>query len=146
MGKILRMEKHSVAGVRLGRDLEDRAKTTSVGSARNRSVILGIFPYLTSTKQNRDAHSVNSALLCTERLAVRPTKNWKYWWCMFCCHIEDFQAIGLRIPGHRAARKGTQSLGPMRSVQFLEETLRQLKIGKRKKVSVARCDSEQRFS
>ena len=33
-GKILREEKFSVAGVRLGRDIEDRAKTTSVESAR----------------------------------------------------------------------------------------------------------------
>ena len=34
-GKILREEKFSVAGVHLARDLEDRAKTTSVESARN---------------------------------------------------------------------------------------------------------------
>ena len=33
-GKILREEKFSVAGVHLGRDLEDRAETTSVESAR----------------------------------------------------------------------------------------------------------------
>ena len=33
-GKTLREEKFSVAGVRLGKDLEDRAKTTSVESAR----------------------------------------------------------------------------------------------------------------
>ena len=80
MGKSLRKEKLSEAGVRLGRDLEDRAKTTSVGSVRNHCVILGILPYAKGTKQNRDAHSVNSALLCTERLAVSPTKNGIYWW------------------------------------------------------------------
>ena len=34
-GKTLEEEKFSVVGVRLGKDLEDRAKTTSVESARN---------------------------------------------------------------------------------------------------------------
>ena len=65
MGNILR---NSEVGVRLGRDFEDRAKTTSVGNARTPRVIPGILSCVRTTKQNRDANSVNSALLCTERL------------------------------------------------------------------------------
>ena len=41
-GKILRKESLSEAGVRLGRDIEDRAKTTSVGNARTPRLIPGI--------------------------------------------------------------------------------------------------------
>ena len=55
MGKILRKEKLSVTGVRLGRELEDRAKTPSVDSARAHYVILGILPYVKTAKQYRDA-------------------------------------------------------------------------------------------
>ena len=74
-GKILRKDSLSEAGVRLGRDLEDRAKTTSVRHSRTFGVILGNLPCVRITEQNRDANSVKSTLLCTERLTVSPTKD-----------------------------------------------------------------------
>ena len=74
MANILR---NSEVGVRLGRDYEDNAKTTSVGNARTPRVIPGILPCVRTTKQNRDANSVNSALLCTERLTVSLTMGQK---------------------------------------------------------------------
>ena len=74
-GKILRKDSLSEAGVRLGRGLEDRAKTASVGHSRTFGVILGILPSVRITEQNRDANSVKSALLCTERLTVSPTND-----------------------------------------------------------------------
>ena len=66
-GKNLPKEKLLEAGVRLGRDLEDRAKTTSVESARTHCVILKI------TKRNRDASSVNNSAFFT---AQQKTENW----------------------------------------------------------------------
>ena len=63
MGKTFEKDSLSEVGVRLGRDLEDRAKTASVGNARTSRVSFGILPCVRSTKLNRDANSVKSALL-----------------------------------------------------------------------------------
>ena len=70
MGKILRQERLSEVGVRLGRDIEDCAKTTSVGNARTPRVILGTLPCVGITKPNQAANSVTSDLFCTERQTV----------------------------------------------------------------------------
>ena len=64
-GKILREEKFSVAGVCLGRDLEDRAKTTSVECTKH--VTFGVLPNVNITKHNRDANLVKSASSGTKR-------------------------------------------------------------------------------
>ena len=66
MGKILRKEKLQEAAVRLRRDHGDRAKTTTVESARTHHVILGILPYVTITKQNRDTDSEKCAYMHRE--------------------------------------------------------------------------------
>ena len=62
MGKNLRKARLSEAGIRPGRDIEGRARTTSVGIARTSRVILGIFPCDKITQQNRAANSVKSAI------------------------------------------------------------------------------------
>ena len=56
-GKILREQKLSAAGCRLGRDLEDRAKTASVASARNHCDFWHLW-YVKITEQNLDANAV----------------------------------------------------------------------------------------
>ena len=52
MGKILRKKSLSEVGVRLGRDLEDPAKSTLAGNVRIPRVITGILPCVRNTKQN----------------------------------------------------------------------------------------------
>ena len=66
MGKLLRKEIFSEAGVRLVREIEDRAKMTSQGNARTPRLIHGILPCVRITAPNRAANSMKSALLCTE--------------------------------------------------------------------------------
>ena len=70
-----------------------------------------------------------------ERLTVSQTRNRKEWWYRFCCLVEDFQAIWLRIPGYRAAELQSKSFGPKRSVQFSQVTLRHVKIRERRSPS-----------
>ena len=67
----------SEVGVPLGRDLEERAKTTSVGESTNPRVITGIFPCVKITNQNRDTNSAQSAYSGTKRLTVSLTKDRK---------------------------------------------------------------------
>ena len=60
---------------------EDRAKTASVEIVRIRHVILGILPNVNITKHNRNANSVKSENLGTERLSsVSETNDRKEWW------------------------------------------------------------------
>ena len=77
IGTVLRKDGLSEAKVRLGRDMEGRAKTTSVGNAQTPRVIYGSLPCVRITKPNRAANSVISALLCTERLTVSQTNDRK---------------------------------------------------------------------
>ena len=134
-GKNLRKKRLSEVGVRLGRDLEDRAKTTLVGNVRTPRVTTGILPCVRSTKENRDADSVKCALSCSERLTISLTtdqkksrgkgsvallKNSR----QVCCVSTDIEAT----KSNSILRKGTKSLLPKRSVQFSRGTLRHVKI------------------
>ena len=85
MGKILRKESLLEARVRLGRDIEDRAKATSVGNARTPLVWF------------------MAVLFCAERLTVSPQKTRKKVKKRICCLVEEFQATRLRIPRHWTA-------------------------------------------
>ena len=75
MGKLLRKDIFSEAGVRLVREIEDRAKMTSQGIARTPRLIHGFLPCVRITELNRAANSMKSALLCTERLDCQPNKR-----------------------------------------------------------------------
>ena len=77
MGKILQKGKSLRGQSPLGRDIEDLANGTSVGNASTPRVIHGILPCVRITKPNRAANSVNSALLCTERMTVSQTNDQK---------------------------------------------------------------------
>ena len=59
-GQILREEEFSVAGVRLGRDLEDRARDYISEECTNH-VTFGVLPNVNITKNKRDANLVKSA-------------------------------------------------------------------------------------
>ena len=127
VGKLLRKEIFSEAGVRLVREIEDRAKTTSVGNTRTPRVIHGILPCVRITEPNRAANSMKSALLCTERLDCQPNKqpkknsgkgsvallrNSRELSCV-CQDIEPPKSKSI-------SRNGTKFLGPKRSVEFLK--------------------------
>ena len=75
-GTFLWKGKLSEAAVFPERDLEDRAKATSVEIVRISHVIFGIFPNVNVTIQKRDANSVASAHSGTKRLTVRLTRSW----------------------------------------------------------------------
>ena len=62
---ILQNGKLPEAVVLLGRDIEDRATTTSVGNALTPRVIRGILPYVKGTGPDWSANSAKSVLLCT---------------------------------------------------------------------------------
>ena len=102
-GKSLRKERLSEAGVRLRRNIEDRAKNASVGNARPIRVIHGIFPCIRITKPNRAGSSVKSAFLHREVDSQPKNRPKKTGGKRFCCHVEEFQAIRLRLPGYRAS-------------------------------------------
>ena len=66
---------------------------------RIRHVIIGIFLHVKMTTLNRDASSVRSASPCTLRVTINRAKNVEEkCWKRNCCLIEEFDAIGLRIP------------------------------------------------
>ena len=66
---------HSEAAVPLERDLEDRAKITSVKIARIRHAILSILQNVNFSKHNRNANSVKNASSGTQRLTPSQTKS-----------------------------------------------------------------------
>ena len=143
-GKILRKGKHSEAVVLLEIDIKNRAKTTSVEFVRFCHEIFGIF-----TKCRRCKFG-GKCSLCTERLTVVLTEEHE-WWQRFCCLIEEFQAIGLRIPGYRAAEVQLDSkedhkiLGTRAQRAILRRCISPHE-SSGKKGSIARSDSAHWFS
>ena len=83
------------------RDLQDRAKTTSVEIARFRHLIFGIFPNVNITKHNLDANSAKSVWSGILML-TQPSKKEK-WWKRICCFIEEFRGKWVAYSGGRAA-------------------------------------------
>ena len=145
-GKILSKGKLSEAVVLLERDPEDRAKTTSVESARPRHVIFGILPYVNIAKHNRGANSVKNASLCTERFTVSIKKPQKVWWQRFCCHIEKFYAFRLCISGCRAAeiQFDFTEIHKIRGTETQREIIKRYSTSRKnsgKIGSIARCDT-----
>ena len=68
-GKVLRKGNLLEAAVILERDIKVREEITLLEIARIRHVIIGIL------NENRDATSVKSGSLCTEKLTVSLTRN-----------------------------------------------------------------------
>ena len=142
MGKLLRL---SEAGVRLVRDIEDRAKMTSQGNARTPPVIHGILPCVRITEPNRAANPIKSALLCTERLDRQPNKRPKK-----NCGKGSVASLR-RIPGLGAAEiqvdfaDGHRILGTKAQRFFVKGCITTHE-NSGKKVSIARCDSAHWFS
>ena len=87
-----------------GKKSSEMSKTVQrqhqVGNVRTPRVIAGILPCVRTTKKNRDADSVKSALLRTGRLAVSLTKERKRLVVKVLLPVEEFHGIRLRISGH----------------------------------------------
>ena len=67
-------------------------------------MIFGILPYVNFTKkENLDANSGISVLLCTGRLKINPEKPKKDGDESAVAMLKDARQLGLRISGHRAA-------------------------------------------
>ena len=110
-------------------EIKDRAKATSVEIARIRHVIFGIFPTVNITKTQSNCNFGEKwVFMHTEvdsqpdkkpkktggKKSVAPLKNSTQLGCVF----QDVQ-----LPKSNAIlRKGTKSLGPLRSVQFSKGT------------------------
>ena len=143
----------SEAAVLLERDLEDRAKTTSIEIVRIRHVILGTHPNVSITKHNRDAHSVNSAYSGTKRGRqsaqqrdrknnggngfVALLKNSRQLGCV----SKDIEQPKSKSIFHRMAQNPS---GQSAACNSQKSTLRHVKIVKER--VIARCDSALRFS
>ena len=99
-------------------------KTTTVDIVRIRHVIFGILPGVNTTKHNRDAHSVKSASLCTERLTVSLTRNRKNGGKGSVVLLKNSKQLGcvfqdIEPPKSKSIlRKGTTFLGPKCSGKF----------------------------
>ena len=130
-----------------GKIFKDRGEITLKETVRIRHVIVGIFPFVRTTKQNRDANSAKSAPLCTERLAVSLIRSaGEIWWKRFCCHIE-FEAIRLCVfqdvepPKSKSIlQKGTTFLGPKAQRASLKKYITPHEHSG-KKWSIVKCDS-----
>ena len=84
--------------VRLGRDLEDRAKTTLVVYTRSIRVILGIVPSVKITKQIRDGNQVKSTLFTHREVDSQPKKRPTNGGEGSVAKMKKPQATRLRIP------------------------------------------------
>ena len=116
-----------------------RAEITSKETVRVRHVILGIFPCVNITKQNRDANVAKRAYSGTLRLTVSPEKVEEKWWRRICYFIEEFEADGLRIPRYRTAEIPDRCYGRARNSGDLSAAVR---FSSGKKGSIAGSDSE----
>ena len=88
----------SEAGVRLGRPIDTRAKTSRKVLAPNYLVTFGI-PNVSFISQIRAVNSAISARLHTGRLKVNPAKNRKRMVTKCGGYIETCTTVGLRITG-----------------------------------------------
>ena len=138
MGKLLK-ENFSEAGVRLVREIEDRAKMTSQGNARIPRLIHNILPCVRITEPNRAANSMKSALLCTERLDCqpnkRPTTNSEKGSVALLRNSGEQECVCQDIEPPKSnsiSRKDTKFLGAKRIVEFSKGALRHMKIRERK--------------
>ena len=108
-------------------------------------MIIGILPYVKITNLIRDANSAKSMYSGTLRLTVSRARE--KWWKRICCLLDEFQAIGLRIPGCGAAKNQVdfteehKIFGTEAQRAFLKGTLRHVKISDRQE-SIARSYSE----
>ena len=104
----------SEAGVRLGKPIDNRAKTSWKVLALNYLVTIGILPKVNQNSQNRAVNSAQSAL---EGWGTTKQKAEEGCWQKCSSNSERCSTVGLRIAGRRAAgifsdfTEGHKSLG-----------------------------------